>query len=84
MWELWVFSGDGCQGLEGGKGLRGGVCRLGLYWEGSGQGRWSMGRGKECWWGSRGRKKRGLGLIGVGLIRGRGDGEASRREETWS
>ena len=20
VWELWVFSGDGCQGLDGGKG----------------------------------------------------------------
>ena len=52
-----MFSGDGCQGRDGGKGIGGGVCRLGLYWEGSGQGRWSIGWGKECWLGSRGRKK---------------------------
>ena len=29
MWELWVFIGDGFQGLEGEKRLWGGVCRTG-------------------------------------------------------
>ena len=44
-------------------------------------GRWG---GEKSAGGAVGVEKRGLGLIGVGLIRGRGDGEASRREETWS
>ena len=77
MWDLWVFSGDGCQGLDGGKGMGRSDCRLGLYCEGSGQGRWSIGREKSAG-GAAGVEKRGLGLIGVGLMRGykeRGDVE---------